>query len=786
MIIDCKVDYRQRRLLLIHDDGEVEERETINPYFYVLVPKEKEKVLKTIIGGGEMWLEEDNRTAIVKVGDRYAPEPNYKVYKVYSTTPTEVPRLSENLRSLGFRTAAGNVKYIVRNCFDLDVRFFDVIPLYYGFDEHMVEKVRKVEGLLVDVEAVKGKPVLASVYKYQPFKEVRGDDVETLELPSELDRLRRLIANHPLIIGHNILGFDIPALEREGVTINRLVKSFFDTSAFLATYGSSLKVGSARSLLDVAMMLKEDAGITDEEVEVKKRVRGRVERLSKEELVKYNVNDVVLTAKLLNIFFPFAAIMSGLTQIPLSEVVQLPSGMVGEYYLLRFIELLGFVPEYAPSSVKLEGERAWLRSERADFKDVVHMDIKMMYPSWVLAHAIDPTLHCGDLKFDRRSGLGVVYSAVERLKAVRETTKSLKKRDKAFESADAGVKAILNALAYGVQGKQSGLAIMGNPWCPKRIFEGTRDVQFKAIEYLQSKGYKVVYSDTDSFFVERGGGSVEEIVSTANEFFREYGLEVDLEGVWDYMFIYGKKNYVLRKGDKVLVKGSALLNLERMYTPSAVKLSELLKLPSKDDRERYVKEVIDSAPLDELFTWSHQQVWRLIGKDVQSWKRLRQARSRYIKVLTPWPEKGYIILKKVRGGQLYLPHSVPLFTLFIQYGSELRVDELNPFMIVEARSVRLEGELAKLKGVGVDADLLIYIDKVYGVKMEGLWYGLRVGSKVKYIPSHYEGVYPDKPLGVLEELKAKLSIREVRVDEETFRRLMLSKTLKTLNDYGLL
>ena len=786
MIIDAKLDYKAGKLVLIRSDGEVEERELVAPYFYAIVPRRSADVLKRLIGGEDAWLEEDWRTPIILKGDRYVEAPDYIVYKVYTGSPTLVPRVSEALRSMGIRVAASNVRYIIRNAFDLDVRFFDTIPLYYGFDPGVIERLRHVKGLVIDVEASRGRPVLASAYWYTPFEEVRRDDVMSFWLPEEADELQKLLSKAPLIIGHNVLGFDIPLLRRAGFNVDTAYKSVFDTSVLLATYGSSLKVGSARSLLDVALILKEDAGITDEEIEIKRSVKGRIEGLSREELVRYNANDVVITAKLLNIFYPFAAVVSALTQIPISEVVSLPAGMVAEYFLLHLTELMGYVPEYRPTNVKLRGERVWLEKEGATYTKVLQMDVKMMYPTFVLRHFIDPTLHVGGGEFDRRAGLGIVYSAVLRLAMVRQLSKQLKKRDPLYEPLDAGIKAILNALAYGVQGKQSGLAIMGNPWCPSKIFYGTREAQFNTIEYLRGKGIRVVYSDTDSFFVALEGRDPGEVVKITNDYLARYGLEVDVEDVWDSMFVYSKKNYILRKGDKVVVKGSALHNLERFYTPEAVSVHELLRYPSREERLKALKEMIESASIEDLFVRGHQQVWRLIGKDIQSWKRLRERRTRYMRVLTPWAEKPLLVLKKARGGQLFLPHSSPILALFMEHGEEVHLADLNPFQIVELRSLKVDGELARLKARYSLGDLLVYIDDVYTVRVEGIYYGIRQGTRVKYVPMWYEGVYPERPVGVLETVKGDVAYWRVRVDEDLLRRLVFLEARKTLEEYGVL
>ena len=791
MIVDVKVDYKKRKLLLIKNNGAVEERDTIAPYFYVICKPSQCKSLQALLP--EIGIKPDWRTPVILKNDRYEPDTIHKVYKIYTESPSQIPDLSSRLKSLGFRVSAHNVRYVVRNCFDLDIRFYDIVPLYRALDITAIDKIRRVKALVIDVEVVEGKPRLVSVYEYSPLSEIQKDNIESLWLPEDQERLEQLIRKYPIIAGHNIVGFDIPVLKRYGILVEEKRKLLFDTTLLLVTYGNSLGVGSARSLLDVATILKEDAGITDDELELKKRVKGRIDKLSKEELVKYNVNDVVLTAKLLNIFMPFVFVISGLTQIPPSEVLSLPSGMVAEYFLLRYIELLGYIPEYSPINARLSGERVYAITENKEFHNILHTDIKMTYPSWVLSNYVDPTLHIGGEEFDRRTGIGLIYSAVKRLATVRATTKKLKKQNPLYEPMDRGVKAIINALAYGTQSKKSGDAILGNPWCPQNIFYGTMRAQFDLIHYLNSKGYRVVYSDTDSFFIQLECDSSQQcedlakkIVIEANQFLSKYGLELDVEKIWDYMYIYSKKNYIIRKGDIIIVKGSALRNLDRYWTPECISFHELLKL-DRHERLSYIKEAIYNASVEDLFVRSHQQLWRLLSLDVQSWKRKdKDKRNRNMRVRTPWIEKPTLILKKSHVGHLLLPHSNPLFRLFIEYGNVVRLEDLDPFSIIELRSLRVEDSLRSLKAKYGVGDLLVYLDGFYTVFVKSLKYGIEINRHIVYYETNYDGFFPSRPIGKIVEIVGDVKVKKIEVDEELLRRLVFEETKRVLKDKNLL
>ena len=787
VIIDAKIDYKEFKLLKIHDDGTIDEVNCINPYFYVLVPRNKLRYVNAILKTESIGLEPLlNYKAVVWNGEKYVVDRRYVPVKVICESPTQVPKIANNLFEMGLKIGYHNIRFIVRNCFDLDVRFFDTIPLYYTFDTSIIDNIEKVKGLVIDVEVIDNEPRIVSYYEYRPLQDVEKDNVGTLELPKQFDDLIDLFNKHTLIMGHNIVGFDIPVLERQGLVINKMIKVLFDTSVVLSTHSPSLQVGSARSLYDVSVVLKDKANITDEEINIKKTMGWRLRSLSLDELIRYNINDVVLTAKILNIIFPFCAIVSAYSQIPLTEITSLPAGMVAEYMLARYCELLGYIPEYRPTQAKLVGERVYLEREGQVYKNVLQTDIVMMYPSFVLHELIDPTLIVSKNKFDRKAGIGLLYSLLKRLYNVRLMTKKLKKTDKRFSPVDAGVKAILNALAYGVQGKMSGFAIMGNPICPSRIFYGTRNIQFSLIDYLRKHEIRCIYSDTDSFFIQLEGQRPEDIVQIINSYLKTYGLEVDVEDIWDSVFVYRKKNYVLRKGDLIIVKGSALRNLTKFYLPSCISLIELMKLESSEERRKYIKEVIESCDLQDLFVHASQQVWRLISKDIQSFKRLREKRERYIKALTVWNELPYVILKKAHISQFLMPHSAPILR-FVENGSNrVELSGVNPFEILEIHVITLRDYLERLKGVIGNYDCIAYLDDLYAIKVEGLYYILSSNGKEIRLPCKYEKSYFKYRLPTLIALEIVGKKEKIKIDEEILRNIMFKYTLNILKEYGLI
>ena len=790
MFIDAKIDWKNKRLKLIEVNGLIEEKPIINPYFYVIVPRGFVQFFTKIVSGMDIMLEEDNRIPIVWDGEKYVPSTDHKVFKVIAESPSQVPKLASQLLSLSnkfdVRISAHNVRYIVRNCFDYNIIFLDAIPLYYGFDVNVVNKLSKITTLVIDVEVIDGEPKLVSCYNYQLFTEVEKDNIASFELPKDIDNLVEMLRKATIIAGHNIIGFDIPTLRRCGINIDSNSKVLFDIVYTLNTFSQSFQIGSARSLLDLAIVLRDKAGITDKEIEIKRSSRKILKTKNINEIIKYNINDIIITTKIMNLIFPFVLVLSGYTQIPLSEVSSLSIGLIAEYFMLRYCELQGFIPEYKKIDVNLSGERVWLEMEEKEYRNVLQLDVKMMYPTYVYHNFIDPTLLDMNKNFNRYNGLGILYSAIQRLYKFREFTKKLKKQDKKFETMDLGVKALINALAYGVQGKKSGYSILGNPIVPAKIYYGTRDIQFKLIEYAKEKGYHPIYSDTDSIFIELKNNNnedyIQKIVKDLNTFLSSYGLELDIENVWDKVYVYKKKNYILRKGNIVLFKGSALHNLKKFYLPECISLHELLKYEDKMERLKYVKDVIYNCEVNELFIRTAQQVWRLVGKEVQSLKRMKEKASTYLKVLTVWNERPLIYLKKVKPYHIYMPHTIPLIKLFIDKGKIIDLHEVNAHDIIECYSLNLEDIRLKT----IEGDVLIWDEEVYTVKLLDFNYIVRFGGKEVFIPSHYSVRQYTNVLGTLVKLNGNTYVKTIKIDENVLRDCVFSYVKSLLKEYNLL
>jgi len=787
MIIEAKADYKTQSLFLIHDSGAVDTLPLKDSYFYVIHPKRipAKKVGKLALLMGATDYEGTDYVPIVFNGTRYVFDKRFSATKIFCGSPRDVPNIAREFMSKGFRCSMFNMKHIVRNVYDYGVRFFNIKPFFEGFDDRMAEKISKVKLTTFDIEVRDGKPFVVSVLTTRIDEEPRHDDVQVYQLPSQRDEFVKHMSQSTILLGHNIVGFDLPVLEQNSIHIDTYTKLILDNVEILQTYGNSFQIGASKDLFSVARVLKNEAGITDEELELKHRVSGHVEDMPIEDVIKYNINDVVLTAKIGRILASFIIATSGIFQIPPHTVIETRSGIIAEYTVARDCELKGYVPEYRTVNTRISGERVYCPAEKVEYTDIVHVDVKAMYPSTVLQHDIDPVNHVGDEQFKRLENYCPVYDNVKKLYQYRMYTKKLKKEDPMWKPVDSALKSILNAMAYGFQAKRTGYTCLGNPFCPRKIFYTTLKAQYDTIRKLENLGYKVIYSDTDSFMILRNGKPVEEIVDITNKIIGKYGLVVDLEEVWDYMYIYTKKNYIQIKGDKIVIKGGALKTLERGFLPDCISLEELVREKDVKKRIEYVVDRVTNSPMEDLFITATQIVWRLIGKGIEDLKRQEGGFQKYIRANTPWDIQKFIYLKRMNPGQARLYHLIPLVELAVEKGGRISLAEMNPLMVVEAKFLRSEFPICNLANNYLPADILLWRDGIYAVKVKKIKYELQVGNRPIVIDANYSDRYLRLKYPRIVSVIVDYDIKRIHVSEDLFRELVVKYVIRKLREYRL-
>lgn len=736
--------------------------------------------------------------------------------------------------------AAHNIRYPVRVAFDIDAQFFGYKPLYYTDDVPSPDAIGEV--LVLDIEVLDNDRILVGLLPHRIGEDPDPSNADHLWLPDEVDRLKEYFERFRVVVGFNTKNFDLPYIMKyveKPLIYNQL---HIDLVEVIATHAQSFQIGSARSLYAVAKVMADSVGITKEELDLKRRVSGRVRGLPENELIRYNTNDLVLTAKISNAIVPFVTTISAVTQIPPTIVASLPAGLIAEYFLFRYYEVQGVLLGYRSEEPFLVGERV-LTEENIDvgqtklltlfgrqvagvvkvfdrilgvderkklrelveaiesvlrrlvvgrsrgasggleagaggkqfrvYRNVLQVDFKAEYPSFVLGNHIDPLAlkrECRSLPLDLYKQIpsfkglldaldcfdvnveGPLWKVVSKLYTVRANTKKLKKEDPKYEYVDNAIKAVLNATAYGVTVIQKSDAPLADKRVGEMIFHGTRAIQYalfsliNADEWFASRGIKAIYSDTDSFFLAAPRWDeklVKEAIDRLNSFARLFGLELDVEDVWDIMIVYKKKNYILAKADgTVKTKGSALHMDERLLLPSGVHgLDELVKV-DVGELDAWIDRFVREAQDEDLLLIMSSQVSRFVLHDYQTVKRrAREEQAKYLLVRTPWDniESGYLL--RLGPGQLKHPQRLPLVSLLVSSGSGyLDLTQFRGYEVKEGVGLTRFGKLRFLfeARFGHQWDYLIFTGSDYYLaRLNKLYYVLEADDRKIEIPSDY-------------------------------------------------
>ena len=186
------------------------------------------------------------------------------------------------------------------------------------------------------------------------------------------------------------------------------------------------------------------------------------------------------------------------------------------------------------------------------YKSVHSLDVASLYPSIIL------TYNVVDKEKDPHEY--VVYM-VKYFREQRLVYKKLAADGSAYYKAmDAVAKAFLNSF-YGFYGTK-GLHF-SSPHCASEVTRYGREILTTAMEWADSKGYKIVLVDTDSikyYHPERELTAEETAQNTkeVNALFPS-GIKWDDEGIYKVFVVVKSKNYIMvDSNDKVKLKGSSM------------------------------------------------------------------------------------------------------------------------------------------------------------------------------------------------------------------------------------
>lgn len=393
--------------------------------------------------------------------------------------------------------------------------------------------------------------------------------------------------------------------------------------------------------------------------------RDDIERLYKENTQKnhqliadYNLNDCKLVFDILEKTktIELAIERSELTGMPLDRITASIAAFDSLY--IREARKKGLVSpttHYRTNEDKIKGGYVFSAGSGI-FNNVIVLDFKSLYPSIIRTFNIDPASHLEKKEENSietpnkayyKSEEGILPRIIERLFRAREKAKGEKR-----ELANYAIKTIMNSF----------VGVLGSP--NSRYFEysmansttsfGQFIIKLTA-EEIEKKGYKVIYSDTDSVFVEtnlekeKANELGKELQDYINSFYTEYVkqhynrhsyLELQFDKQYLSMIIpqlrmqkeegaekAAKKRYagLVEKDGKEELEITGLEAIRGDWTEAAREFQKelLMKIFHKEPVEKFIKSYIKKIKEGKL---DSQLVYR---------KSIRKSLAEYTKTTPP-------------------------------------------------------------------------------------------------------------------------------------------------------
>ena len=360
-------------------------------------------------------------------------------------------------------------------------------------------------------------------------------------------------------------------------------------------------------------------------------------------LRRYVLDDVESTLGLADKLLPFLIQLSAVSGLPLDQVAAASVGNRVEWMLLRYAYHMG---EVAPNREEREYEpykgAIVLEPRPGLYDDVLVLDFSSMYPNVMMKYNLSPDTYLEPHEPDPPEGAvvapevghrfrrspGFVPQVLKELvtlrKAVREEMKRYRPDSPEYRVLDERQRA-LKIMANAMYGY---LGWVGARWYKREVAESVtafaRAILKDVVEQAKRLGVSVIYGDTDSLFVKKGG-DVEKLIKYVEE---RHGIEIKVDK--DYakvLFTEAKKRYagLLRDG-RIDIVGFEVVRGDWSELAKEVQLKVVeLILTSRNAAEarqnviRYVKDVVARLKgyqfeIDDLI------IWKTLDKELEEYK----------------------------------------------------------------------------------------------------------------------------------------------------------------------
>lgn len=231
---------------------------------------------------------------------------------------------------------------------------------------------------------------------------------------------------------------------------------------------------------------------------------------------------------------------------PFQEIINTATGsQVNSFMVRAYLQDSKAIP--APSE-RAEYEGAISFGNPGIYHNVFKVDVASLYPSIMLEYKVADLRKDPDNKFLE----AVEFFTKQRLEDKRLAAET---GERIYKDLSNGRKIMINSF-YGFLGA-TGLNF-NYPEGAAEITRRGREILNKALEWAELKGFKIVNADTDSISYEAPEGSdMTDHLERLNRNFPD-SIRWEDDGVYNHVLVVKAKNYALRQGDKVKIKGSAL------------------------------------------------------------------------------------------------------------------------------------------------------------------------------------------------------------------------------------
>ncbi len=380
-----------------------------------------------------------------------------------------------------------------------------------------------------------------------------------------------------ILIGYNIDGYDLPVIEYRMTRYNMTLDIGRDRSRGRRINGQFWRT-RGRIISDVWWNVKKYLHPKHETLNyVAQELLGEgkddvdrlriVEEYEKrpDDVINYCIKDADLTRQIMekmrvverNMF------MSTVTKLPLEDTTNGGTSNYVDSLLIRLADRRGIaVPMTASSNLKDRAiEGGHVESIGAGLYDmVVVLDFKSMYPSMIMKYNIcfstlspqgtivSPT---GARFLDPSIKKGIIPELLKNLMDRRDEVKKAMRNASGdqktyLDGVQNALKILMNTF-YGVLA--SAFYRFTNSELGASVTAFARETILKLINDLKNEGFRVIYGDTDSVFIESGKTNVHDAIalgkSLSEDISRRLQVIIEFEKIMDPFFSHGaKKRYV--------------------------------------------------------------------------------------------------------------------------------------------------------------------------------------------------------------------------------------------------